>query len=94
MPLARRIPKRGFNNITFEKAFQVVNVRDLNRYKNGAKVDFGVLLKDRLISRKCRFIKLLGNGELKKKINIVVHKASASAVQAVEKAGGKVELIS
>ena len=93
MPLARRIPKRGFNNKTFERAFQVVNVRDLNRYKNGSRVDFEVLLKDGLINKKCPFIKLLGKGELKKKINIAVHKASANAVQAVEKAGGKVELI-
>ena len=93
MPLARRIPKRGFNNNTFERAFQIVNVRDLERYKDGDRVDYDVMLKDRLITKKCRFIKLLGKGELTKKIHVVVNKVSAGAVKTVEKAGGKVELI-
>jgi large subunit ribosomal protein L15 len=93
MPLARRIPKSGFNNRTFEHAFQVINVGDLNRYENGQKVDYDVLLKDRLINKKCKFVKLLGKGELKKKVQIAVHRASAKAVEIVEKAGGKVEII-
>ena len=94
MPLARRIPKRGYNNETFKRDFQIVNVRDLNRYKNGAKVDYEKLLKDRLINRKCRFVKLLGKGELTKKIKVVVHKASGKAVEIVEKSGGTVEIVS
>ena len=93
MRLARRIPKRGFNNETFKHEFQVINVRDLNCFKDGDRVDYDTLLEKRLINKKCRFVKLLGKGELTKKINVVVHKASGKAVEIVEKPGGTVEIV-
>ncbi len=94
MPLARRIPKRGFNNETFKRDFQVINVRDLNSYKDGDRVDYDTLLEKRLVNKKCTFVKLLGKGELIKKINVVVHKASGKAIEIVEKSGGTVEIVS
>ena len=70
MPLARRIPKRGFNNSSFEKRYQIINLSDLNRYKSGQKVDYETLLKDRLVNRKGQWVKLLAKGELKKKLQV------------------------
>ena len=94
MPLSRRVPKRGFNNKKFEKSYQVVNICELNRYNDGDRVDYPVLLKDRLVNKKSRYIKLLAKGELTKKVHVLVHKASKKALEAVEKVGGKVEFLS
>jgi large subunit ribosomal protein L15 len=93
MPLVRRIPKRGFNNSTFEKRYQIINLSELNRYKNGQKVDYGMLLKDRLVNRKGQWVKLLAKGELHKKLTITVHKASKKAQEAVKAAGGEIRLV-
>lgn len=94
MPLVRRLPKKGFNNNAFEHKFQVINICDLNRYNDGDTIDYNILLKDRLVNKKCGFVKLLGNGELTKKVHVIVHKASEKARTAVEKLDGKVEIIS
>jgi large subunit ribosomal protein L15 len=94
MPLARRIPKRGFNNTKFEKTYQAVNIQDLNRFNDGEEVGYEALLKMGLISKKSRFVKLLAKGELTKKLTIRVHRASDSAKEAVEKANGTLEIIS
>ena len=93
MPLARRLPKKGFNNKAFEHKFQVINIGDLSRYNDGDTIDYNILLKDRLVNKKCRFVKLLGNGELTKKVHVIVHKVSMKAREAVEKLDGKVEII-
>jgi len=93
MPLVRRLPKRGFNNSTFERKYQVINLSDLNRYKNGQKVDYEVLLKDRLVCKKTGWVKLLGKGELQKKVTVQVHKASKKAQEAVKAAGGEIQLV-
>ena len=93
MPLARRIPKRGFNNSSFEKSYQIINLSDLNRYKSGQKIDYEILLKDRLVNRKNQWVKLLAKGELKKKLQISVHKVSKKAREAVEAAGGEVQIV-
>ncbi len=93
MPLVRRIPKRGFNNTKFEKAYQAVNIQDLNRFNDGDEVGYDALLKMGLINKKARFVKLLAKGELKKKLHIRVHRASAAAKEAVEKAGGSLDII-
>jgi large subunit ribosomal protein L15 len=93
MPLARRLPKRGFNNRSFERDYQVINLRDLNRYGNGQTIDYELLLKDRLVNRKSRWVKLLANGELKKKVCVEVHKVSKKAKEAVEAAGGEIRLV-
>ncbi|UCB46872.1 MAG: 50S ribosomal protein L15 [Spirochaetota bacterium] len=93
MPLVRRIPKRGFNNSSFEKSYQIINLSDLNRYKSGQKVDYEILLKDRLVNRKNQWVKLLAKGELNKKLQISVHKVSKKAREAVEAAGGEVQIV-
>jgi len=94
MPLARRLPKIGFNNKAFEHKFQIINIGDLNRYSDGDTIDYNILLKDRLVKKKCKFVKLLGNGELTKKVHVIVHKATEKAREAVEKLDGKVEIVS
>ncbi len=93
MPLARRIPKRGFNNTTFEKTYQAVNIQDLNRFNDGDDVGYDALLKMKLVNKKTRFIKLLAKGELKKKLTVRVQRASAAAKEAVEKTGGSLDII-
>jgi large subunit ribosomal protein L15 len=92
MPLIRRTPKRGFRNGAFERPYQHVNTGSLNRYQDGDKVDFETLLKEGLVSGKNPYVKLLWKGELTRKLNVVVHRASKSAREAVEKLGGTLEL--
>jgi large subunit ribosomal protein L15 len=92
MPLIRRIPKRGFNNEPFRDKFAVVNLRDLNSFDNGATVDEAALLEAGLIRKPYDQVKVLGTGELTKKLTIVANKASASAKAAIEKAGGTLTL--
>jgi len=91
-PLIRRTPKRGFTNGPFERVFQAVNIGDLNGYQDGETVDYKALLKSKLVNKKSPHVKLLGRGELKKKLTIVVGRTSISAREAVEKLGGKVEI--
>ncbi len=93
MPLVRRLPKRGFNNTRFEKNYQVLRVYDLESFKDGDVVDYKVLLDRRLVNRKNGFVKLIGGGELKKKLHIKVNGISAGAREAVEKSGGTVDLL-
>jgi large subunit ribosomal protein L15 len=92
MPLARRIPKRGFNNI-FAKPLEAVNVDQLNKFKNGAVVDAQALLDAGVLS-KCRYgVKILGKGELTAKLTVKASAFSESAKEKIEKAGGKAEVI-
>lgn len=93
MPLARRVPKRGFNNSSYEKKCQIVKTGDLNRFEEGAVVDFDALLEKRLISRKIRFVKLLSGGDLTVKLQVKVHRVSRQAARQVEQAGGTLEII-
>jgi len=87
MPLQRRVPKRGFTNI-FRRQYDVVNVGDLE--KLGEKVvSQEVLLKARLIRKKNCLVKVLGNGEVKKSLEVHAHAFSKNAVQKLESAGGK-----
>jgi large subunit ribosomal protein L15 len=92
MPLIRRMPKRGFNNAVFHQNYAPVNVQSLDVFEDGATVDEKVLREKRLVTGKWDGIKLLGKGELKKKLTVVVDKASAGALEKVQKAGGTVEL--
>jgi large subunit ribosomal protein L15 len=92
MPLIRRIPKRGFNNAEFKTRFAIVNLDSLNAFENGAAVDEQVLLAAGLIRRPYDQVKILGSGELTKKLSITVNKASETAKAAVEKAGGSLTL--
>ena len=92
MPLARRIPKRGFNHI-FAKPLEAVNVSELNKFEDGAEVDAQALLCAGIIS-KCRYgVKFLGNGEVTKKLTVKASAFSETAKQKIEAAGGKAEVI-
>ena len=92
MPLYRRLPKRGFHNI-FAKDFAEVNVRDLARFDAGSVVDEAALREKRLVSGRFDGIKLLGNGELDRKLTLKVHAVSEGAKAKVEAAGGSVEIL-
>ncbi len=86
MPIQRRIPKRGFNN-TFKEFFQVVNVSSLGKI-DAPEINPEILKKHGLISQLDRKVKILGNGELKKSINVVADSFTASAIQKIQGAGG------
>jgi len=92
MPLHRRLPKRGFTNI-FRVEYDVVNISDLDRFDAGAAVNPEILAASRL-TRKNRLIKILGDGEIKKALNVSAHKFSASAKASIEAAGGRCEVLS
>jgi large subunit ribosomal protein L15 len=93
MPLKRRVPKRGFTNI-FRVEYDIVNLGDLaERFEAGASVTPETLATARL-ARKTRPVKILGDGELKKALNVSAHKFSASAKASIEKAGGRCEVLS
>ncbi|WP_294729927.1 50S ribosomal protein L15 [uncultured Faecalibaculum sp.] len=91
-PLARRLPKRGFTNIN-RKEYAVVNVEDLNRFEDGTTVTPALLKETGLVRKELNGVKILGNGELTKKLNVTAAKFSKSAVEAIEKAGGKAEVL-
>ncbi|MBO6013944.1 MAG: 50S ribosomal protein L15 [Oscillospiraceae bacterium] len=92
MPLARRIPKRGFNNI-FAKPLEAVNVSALERFENGAVVDAQALLDAGVLSKCTYGVKVLGNGELTKKLTVHAAAFSETAKQKIEAAGGKAEVV-
>ena len=92
MPLARRIPKRGFNNI-FAKPLEIVNLSTLDRFQDGDTVTVHALLEKGILS-KCRYgYKVLGSGQLTKKLTVQASAFSASAKEAIEAAGGKAEVM-
>ena len=92
MPLARRLPKRGFNNI-FAKPLEAINVSALEKFEDGAVVDAQVLLEKGVLS-KCRYgVKILGKGQLTKKLTVRASAFSASAKEKIEAAGGQVEVV-
>lgn len=93
MPLHRRLPKRGFNNINFKTKVEVVNLAQLDKaFNDGDTVNEEALRKAGLINRACDQVKVLGQGEISKKLTLVVDTISASAKEKVEKAGGSVQL--
>lgn len=92
MPLQRRLPKRGFNNI-FAKDIVAVNVGSLNKFQDGAVVDKQALIDAGLVKNAFDGIKILGNGTITKKLEVKVTAYSASAKEKIEKAGGKAEVI-
>ena len=91
MPLQRRIPKRGFNNI-FATKYATINVSDLNCFEDGAVVDTNAILAAGLLKKTLDGVKILGNGELTKKLTVNAAAFSASAKQKIEEAGGKAEV--
>jgi len=93
MPLIRRIPKRGFNNARHTTAYVPVNLEALEAFDNGARVDVEAMRKAGLANGPVKLIKILGSGELKKKLTVAAHKFSASAKQKIEAAGGTCEVL-
>lgn len=92
LPLFRSIPKRGFTNIN-RKDYAVVNVSALNRFDNGTEVTPELLIESGIVKNEKSGIKILGNGNLEKKLTIKAHKFSSSAVEAIEQQGGTHEVI-
>lgn len=92
MPLQRRIPKRGFNNI-FAAPYTAVNVAALNRFEDGAVVDAQALLDAGIVRQADNGVKILGNGKLEKKLTVKVAAYSESAKAKIEAAGGQAEVI-
>lgn len=93
MPLIRRIPKRGFNNARFAVRYIPINLEALNRFDDGATVDEASLRSHGLANGREKRIKILGDGELTRKLTVKVHAFSASAKAKIEKLGGTCELI-
>jgi large subunit ribosomal protein L15 len=93
MPLIRRLPKRGFNNAAHATRYIGVNLDDLNRFENGAKVDEQALRKAGLANGRASGIKILGRGELTKKLTVTAHAFSASARAKIEGLGGACEVL-
>ena len=92
MPMTRRIPKRGFNNI-FAERYAIVNVSDLEIFKEGTEVDADLLRASGLIRKTDNGVKILGNGELTRPLTVKAAAFSASAKEKIEKAGGKAEVM-
>ena len=92
MPLYRRIPKRGFTNI-WRKEYAVINLADLNRFDEDAVITPELLLESGVINKLNCGLKVLGGGELEKKITVKAHKFSKTASEKIEAAGGKAEVI-
>ena len=93
MPLIRRMPKRGFNNARHTTRYMGVNLDSLNQFENGAKVDVESLRKAGLANGPVKLIKILGDGELTKKLIVSAHAFSASAKTKIEAKGGACEVL-
>jgi large subunit ribosomal protein L15 len=93
-PYFRRIPKRGFSNVRFRTEYAIVNVKGLqDRFDDGAEVNPDMLVKAGLIPKADMPVKILGDGELSKKLTVTVNRCSTAAQQKIESAGGSVSLI-
>ena len=90
LPLYRKLPKRGFTN-RFAVNYAIVNVCDLNKFEDGAVVDLEALLAAKIVRKELDGLKVLGNGELTKKLTVKATVFSASAKEKIEAAGGKIE---
>ncbi len=92
MPLSRRVPKRGFRNV-FSKKYAIINVGELNRFNEDEIITPERLLQEGMVNKIRNGIKILGKGAINKKFTIRVHKISKGAINKIESAGGKVEVI-
>jgi large subunit ribosomal protein L15 len=93
MPLFRRLPKRGFNNYQFTTRYEVVNVSQLDRFENGAVIDIKSLFVAGLVHNANSRVKLLGDGELTKKLDVNVHKFSKTAQDKILSCGGVARVV-
>lgn len=92
MPLTRRVPKRGFRNV-FSKKYAIVNIEQLSNFKEGEVITPEMLIETGMIKKVLSGIKILSKGEIDKKLTIRAHKFSKEAINKIESAGGKVEVI-
>ena len=92
MPLHRRVPKRGFSNFLFKKEYQIVNISDLDKIESEL-IDPSVMRENGLVKYALRPIKVLGDGELNKKVNVTASAFSSSATKKIEKKGGTVTVL-
>ena len=93
LPLFRRLSKRGFNNYEFRTVYSTVNVSDLNRFEDGTVVDTALLKEVGLIKKELDGVKVLGSGELTKKLTVKANAFTKSAKEKIETIGGKTEVI-
>ncbi len=92
MPLSRRVPKRGFRNV-FRTKYAIINLEQLNRFNDGETVTPEKLIQDGMIKNIINGLKILSKGEINKKITVRAHKFSKKAINKIESAGGKIEVI-
>jgi large subunit ribosomal protein L15 len=92
-PLYRRIPKRGFSNKRFETKYAVINITQLNKFNDGDVVNMAALKEKGIIKKELSGLKVLGTGELEKKVTVQANRFSSKAVTKIESKGGKVEVI-
>jgi len=93
MPLIRRLPKRGFNNAAFKITYAPVNLVELDKLSISGVIDEAALRKAGLVNGSWNGVKVLGDGEVTRKLSLKVHAISASAKEKIEKAGGKAEVV-
>jgi len=93
LPLYRKLPKRGFNNYRFGKTYAIINVQSLNRFNDGEVVDCAALLSAGIIHNVFDGVKVLGEGEIAKKLTVKAAIFSANAKEKIEAAGGKTEVV-
>ena len=93
LPLFRRLSKRGLNNYEFRTVYSTVNVSDLNRFEDGTVVDLALLKEVGLIKKELDGVKVLGNGDLTKKLTVKANNFSKTAKEKIENIGGKTEVI-
>ena len=92
-PLFKRLPRRGFSNARFATKYAVVNVSDLNRFKDGEVVTPELLIESGLVKKELNGIKILGNGKLEKKLTVKANRFTNSAINKIEELGGTTEVI-
>ena len=93
IPMHRRIPKHGFSNFLFKKVYATINVEQLDKYEDGAVISLETLMNDGVIRKELNGLKVLGNGNITKKLTVQATVFSASAKEKIEAAGGKGEVI-
>ncbi|NQT50793.1 50S ribosomal protein L15 [bacterium] len=93
MPLFRKLPRRGFNNANFGTRYAVVNVGALDLFEDGAEVDTAVLLSRGIITKLLDGVKILGDGEITRKLTVRAHRFSKTAIEKIQAAGGTAEVV-
>lgn len=93
LPLYRRLPKRGFSNYPFKKEYAVINLSDLNVFEDGTVITPALLKERGIVKKQLSGVKVLGEGQLEKKLTVQAHKFSKSAIEKINESGSKAEVI-